>query len=59
MWDQPLGWEDPLEKSTLPTPVPLPGESMYRGAWRAIVHRVVKSQTQLKQLSTAHTHDFM
>ena len=24
--------------------------SMYRGSWRAIFHRVTKSQTQLKQL---------
>jgi len=32
---------------------------MDRGAWRAIVHGVPKSQTQLKQLSAcahAHTH---
>ena len=27
MWVQPLGWEDPLEGSTQPTPVFLPGES--------------------------------
>ena len=26
--------------------------SMDRGAWRAIVHRVTKSRTRLKQLST-------
>ena len=26
---------------------------MVRGAWRAMVHRVAKSQTQLKQLSIA------
>ena len=25
-----------------------------RGAWRATVHRVAKSQTQLNQLHTAH-----
>ena len=31
---------------------------MDRGAWRAIVHRVAKSRTQLKRLSThAHTHN--
>ena len=31
--------------------------SMDRGAWRAIIHRVAKSWTQLKQLSThIHTH---
>ena len=27
-----------------------------RGAWRVTVHGIVQSQTQLKQLSTAHTH---
>ena len=27
---------------------------MVRGAWPATVHGVVKSQTQLKRLSTAH-----
>ena len=31
-----------------PTPVFLPGESMDRGAWRATVHGVAKSQTQLR-----------
>ena len=31
-----------------PTPVFLPGESLDGGAWRAVVHRVAKSQTQLK-----------
>ena len=35
-----------------PTPVFLPGESMYREAWQAMVHRVAKSWTQLKWLST-------
>ena len=34
------------------TPVFLPGESHERGAWQATVHRVQKSQTHLKQLST-------
>ena len=29
--------------------------SMDRGAWQAIVHRVTKSQTRLKWLSTQHT----
>ena len=36
------------------TPVFLPGESHGRGDWWATVHRVVYSQTQLKQLSTCH-----
>ena len=38
-------------KEWLPTPVFLPGEN--RGAWRATVHRVAKSQTQLNQLSSS------
>ena len=29
---------------------------MDRGFWRATVHRVAKNQTQLKPLSTMHTH---
>ena len=34
---------------------PQPQENlMDRGAWEATVRRVAKSQTQLKQLSTAH-----
>ena len=52
---QSLGWEDPLEKgggnplqySCLENPVD-------RGTWQATVHRVTKSQTWLKWLST-HT----
>ena len=35
-----------------PTPVFLLGNSMDRGAWQATVHRVTKSWTQLKWLST-------
>jgi len=44
-----LGWEDPLEEgmathsSILAWRIP-----MDRGAWLATVHRVAKSQTQLK-----------
>ena len=46
-WVQSLGWEDPLEEgmathsSILGWRIP-----MDRGAWRAIVHGVSKSQTQ-------------
>ena len=29
---------------------------MDRGAWQAMVHRVAKSQTQLKQRSTQHAN---
>ena len=34
------------------TPVFLPGESHERGAWQATAHRVQKSQTHLRRLST-------
>ena len=57
-WVQSLGREDPLEEgmathsSILVWRIP-----MDRGAWWATVHRVTKSQTQLKQLSMhACTH---
>ena len=47
-----LGWEDPLEKKMPPHSRVLPGESHgQRKAWWTTVHRVAKSQTQLKQLS--------
>ena len=39
------GHDNPLQYSCLENP-------RDRGAWRVIVHRVAKSQTQLKQLST-------
>ena len=48
-----LGLEDPLEEgmithsSILAWRIP-----MDRGAWRATVHGIAKSRTQLKQLST-------
>ena len=53
---QSLAWEDPLEEgmathsSILAWRIP-----MDRGAWRATVHKVTKSQTRLKRLIT-HTH---
>ena len=43
----------PWSRAWQPTPACLPGESHV--AWRASVHGVAKSQTQLKQLSM-HTH---
>ena len=39
-----VGNDNPLQYSCLENP-------MDREAWRAMVHRVAKSQTQLKQLS--------
>ena len=44
--------EDPLKEAQQPTPAFLPGESHYRGIWGATVHRVAKSWTRLKRLST-------
>ena len=41
-----VGNSNPLQYSCLEN-------SMDRGAWQATVHRVTKSQTRLKQLSTA------
>ena len=52
-WVPSLDWEDPLEEyiaahsSILAWRIP-----MDRRAWRAIVHDVTKSQTQLRDLST-------
>ena len=45
------GNENPLQYSCLEN-------SMERGAWRAIVHWVAKSWTQLKQLNT-HTPNML
>ena len=42
MWVGSLAWGDPLEEGMA---------AIDRGAWQAIVYRVTKSQTQLKQLS--------
>ena len=43
-----LGWEDPLEEGMESTLVFLPTD---RRVWRAMVHEVAKSLTQLKRLS--------
>ena len=50
---QSLGWEDPLEKeiATHSSILAWRVHPKDRGAWRATVHRVAKSWTQLKQLS--------
>ena len=49
---QSQGWEDPLEKGMAIHSLFLPGESHGQRSLWAIVHRVAKSWTQLKQLST-------
>ena len=47
------GHGNPLQYSRLKNP-------MDRGAWQATVHRVTKSQTRLKQVSTAqHTQKYL
>ena len=51
----PWVWEIPWGRSWESTPVFSSGESHGPGAWWAIVHRVSKSRTWLKWLST-HTH---
>ena len=58
-WVQPLGWADPLEEgmathsSILAWRVPMDG-----GTWRATIHGVAKSWTQLRQ-STAPTRELV
>ena len=55
-WVQSLGWEDPQprdlaspeRKEWLSTIVFFPENSMDRGAWKATVHGVAKSRTQLR-----------
>ena len=47
-WVPPLGWEDPLEEGMVTHSIILAWRiPMDRGAWRAVVHRVTKSRTQL------------
>ena len=41
----------PRRKAWQPTPVFLPEESSWRGAWRTTVHKVTKSRTRMKRLS--------
>ena len=51
-----LGWEDPL-KEGMATPFQYSclENPMDRGAWCATVHRVTKSQTQLRNLNNNYT----
>ena len=47
-WVWPLGWEDPAEEGmTIPLQYYCLEKSMDRGAWRATVHGVTESRTQL------------
>ena len=51
MWVRSLGREDPLEEGN-PLQYSCLKNPMDRGAWQATVHRVTKSWTQPKHLST-------
>ena len=54
MWVQSLDWEDPLEEENgTPLQYSCLKNPMDRGAWQAMVQRVIKSCTQLSDL--AHT----
>ena len=56
-WVQSLDWEDALEeKNGNPLQYSCLRNPIDKGAWQATVHRVSKSQTQLKRLNT-HTQD--
>ena len=46
-WVQPLGWEDPLEEGMATHSSIAWRIFMDRGAWRAAVHGITKSGTQL------------
>ena len=61
MWVQSLGQEDPLEEGLATHSSILAWKtSMDRGAWRATIHGVTKSWTQLKQPSMhARTGDMI
>ena len=51
-WVRSLLWEDPLEKGMATPSSILAWRSMDGEAWRATVHQVAKSQTELKWFST-------
>ena len=55
-WVWPLGWEDPAEEGmTIPLQYYCLEKSMDRGAWRATVHGVTESRTQLSD-KAQHTY---
>ena len=48
-WVESLGWEDPLEEGmTTDFSILALGNSMDRGAWRAIAHGFAKTWTRLR-----------
>ena len=55
---QSLGWEDPLDEG-MANPLHYSCPENPRRTWRAMVHRVIKSWTRLKELSTHATRGLM
>ena len=54
-----LGWEDPLEKEMAThSSYSCLGNPMDRGAWRATIHGIAKSQTGLRDLTLHYTLSF-
>ena len=52
---QSLGWEDPLEEEMATYSMNLAGaDPVDRGAWRAAVHGVLESQTQVRHRARTH-----
>ena len=48
-WVRSLPWEDNLEKKSNPLQYPCLENAMDRGAWRATVHRVAKTTTEVTE----------
>ena len=60
LWFNPWVKKIPCRRAWQPTLVFLSENPVDRGAWQATVHRVTKSQTQLKQLSShAYTYIYI
>ena len=53
-WFNPWVGKIPWSRASQPTPVFLPGEPLYTGAWWAAGHEFAMSRTQLKQVSTRY-----
>ena len=59
MWVQSLGWEDSLEEGMATHSSILAWKILWTKEPGGLLHRVAKSQTELKQLSTQHTHTYV
>ena len=51
IWVRSLGWEDPLEKGKATHSSILAWRILWKGAWRAMVHRVTEDATERRALS--------